>query len=232
MAEPKPIWEKTPKPWPRDICRQRFVFGDKITIKELAILAKVPLGTARRWSFSEKVGSKRSPWPEQRDHREQKTNKTVDQKIEEASAIAVSRVVALNDPTEKMIAHLTALEKTREVAVNFVSLYHKIVFAIENGTSISDAEQKAFAFQLKVGGKTPLGTHINALQMAIAGERQVLRMDYDRPEVLMAAAQKMGYLLIDPNMLPEGTPLPEMQLQQAIAPALDAQIMDEPENAD
>ncbi len=76
--------------WSKQKCENRFVTGDRITLKDLANASKQPLGTLRRWCNEESWTSKRDQYEFQlRSATQEKTAEKTSEKLsEELSDVA------------------------------------------------------------------------------------------------------------------------------------------------
>jgi hypothetical protein len=189
--EDKTIWETAEKPWPKQICWQRYIFGDRIGQEGLAEESGQSIGNIRRWS-AEAVPS----WPKQRESFESDVRCSAYQKTLEMTSDAIAEANAkLNQE------HLEEFSKLRTVASTYFETLLKIIESIQAGKKPPAKAEKTLELLKALGGRCSLVAYSNALRIAIAGERQAAYLDLVDPGILEKEASRQGFLLVDAGVL-------------------------------
>jgi hypothetical protein len=173
--------------WTKEQCRLRYVQGERIGLKALAVESGVPIGTLKRWS-----SEKPETWPQQRRQFDTKVRLLTHQKSVEAVSGAITQ------SNEAVIAeHLEMLAMLREIASFFFKAVLFKVKEIENDSDPDSVNDKLLEFLKTLGGRVPLQTYSNVLHIAIQGERQALHLDLVDPAILERAANRHGLSLVN-----------------------------------
>lgn len=176
------------KTWSKEECRLRYVQGERIGLKALAIESGVPFGSLKRWSSSEKPET----WPQMRKQYDAEVRLLTHQK----SVELVSDAIATSN--EAIIAeHLEMLAILREIVSMFLKVVQFKLKEIEDSTEPSVVNDRQLDFLISIAGRCPLTVYSNALHLAIQGERQALHLDLVDPAILEKAANRHGLSLVN-----------------------------------
>jgi hypothetical protein len=177
-------WDDRAKPWPESVCRDRYVEGDRVGLRQLSEMSGVPFRTLAYWS-------KNSDWTKQRET----FCVTVATKAQRKSLERVSDELA-DRSTELVKAHLKALENQRTISARFFEYVMISLAATERGADPPDKVKKGLDFLIAIAGKAPVSTFATVLQVAIAGEREAAWMNLASPSILERKANELGLMLI------------------------------------
>jgi hypothetical protein len=190
----RPIWETAPKPWTEEICRRRYVEGDGISLREIAIESGVSFGVLKNWSRGGKHTKRNVPWPVQREQ----WVSNLRQKTADKSAERISDKFA--QANEAMVEeHIKDWRRSREIVSQYLAAV-KVKLASISGASVDPSKieiaEKTLDFMKSVAGRTSLLTCASVLGQAVDGERKAAYLDLANPDILAKYANLNGLKLV------------------------------------
>ena len=191
---PRPIWETTPKPWTEEICRRRYVEGDGISLREIAIESGVSFGVLKNWSRGGKHTKKNVPWPVQREQ----WVSNLRQKTADKSAEAIATKFA--EANSRMVDdHIESWQRSRKIVSQYLGAVEIKLSAIAGAQIKEETQKKAedtLNFMKSIAGRTSLLACASVLGQAIDGERKAAYLDLANPDVLAKYANLNGLKLV------------------------------------
>lgn len=170
-----PPWKRWKKPWTRQQCEQRYVQGDRIFLKDLAVESGVSERQLERWSAE---GEK--PWPKlRREFGGELAAATTKKAIEKISEKASDEFSNLT------FEHLEAYRIYRQLA----TIYGNFLLEKANSNPLELSKLPAYAINF----------WSLALDRSIQGERKAAGLEYEDVNKAIQFLQSLGYEIVDPT---------------------------------
>ncbi len=165
-------------PWSKERCRDRYVHGQKIGLRALAVESGVSFKTLTEWSAKD-------DWPGQRKHFQDNLRTETDKKVK--SKLSITRA-------ELSIEHFESHRQVRRVAQCLLGIIEDKVQQIQsNHPELVDPEQ----LQQTVKQLFSHVGNINQLSMvidrAVEGERVAAGLEYEDLQKAAAALRRHGF---------------------------------------
>jgi hypothetical protein len=151
----------------KDQARDRYVTGQKISLKELSILTSTPLRTLQYWSGNE-------GWIQQRAAHEA-----------DCAAATNAAIVAATGQSNAEI-----LEKHFQTFVDLETMGRSLLDAVKRAESSLESPIDPYKLASLASSKNQASSIIKA---AIAGQRQARSLEYEDLNRAIASLQKAGY---------------------------------------
>lgn len=167
--------------WSKEKCRERYVYGEKITTRSLAKISKVALSTIGKWCSEEN-------WTGERERNQIEIRSETEKKIVEATSTEIAdRITQLNEE------HFEGFELFRKMAQNFAAILAR---EIQDITDKSDRQKRVANkdFNLAVQRYSTIFAEMAKMQ------RIALGMDYEHLNIAMDKVIAAGYEVTNPSV--------------------------------
>ena len=192
-------WEKAEKPWKEDVCRDRYVYGDKISFRNLEKESGISRARLSKMSKNSYYDGELLDWESQRIRYHSNLKPKIDAKVAEAVSTEIAESHA-----EATRRHLEAIEDMHDVSARWHKYQKLVLTAEENQKTLPDRVNAAFMRLLTVGGASPHSAYTNSLVHAITLDRKVRGMDAAMdPKIIEGLANMAGYGLVPLDALDE-----------------------------
>jgi hypothetical protein len=170
-----------PRPWTQQECRDRYVRGTKISLKELAVESGNSYKTINNWSrFDE------PRWSIQRKTFEAEVRSKSDNKILEKTSDLTSDLA---------VEHLNSYQSARKVADAYFQWQNQRIEEVKGVPERLEAELKSIR-------ASNINFWLLSLERAINGERLAAGLEWENVPKAIAFLQKLGYVITDPSLPP------------------------------
>lgn len=164
-------WDSLEKPWSREECRDRYVQGRQVSLRELAELSGVSFKTIAEWSRFD-------AWVEQR--------RRVQNEIRAKTDALVGDAIAASN-AERLKAHLKAYQDVADLGLSLIGLAQQCANDLAN-----DKNKSVNPYQLQALASSS-SQAASVVKTAIDGQRQALWMDLENINHAIAVVEKHGY---------------------------------------
>lgn len=170
-------WDNWGKPWNQEQCEQRYVEGDRISLKELAKVSQAPIQTIRGWC-------RLTDWVGKRDRFQlDLKSKTQEKLIEKLS--------------EKRSEEIAKLIKEHFKGYNNMRLIASIYFS-NIGNKIKNNSDYVLAINAQDCQKWA-----SIFDKGVQGERQAMGMEYIDLNLAIMELEKAGYKVVESTEIEE-----------------------------
>jgi hypothetical protein len=167
------------KPWTQEECRDRYVRGTKISLKQLAVESGNPYKTINDWSrFDE------PKWSMQRKSFQAEIRLQSDNKILEKTSDRTSDLV---------VEHLNSYQSARRVVDAYFQWQNRRIEEVKDIPERLEAELKSIR-------PSNINFWLLSLERAINGERLAAGLEWENVPKAIAFLTRLGYAITDPSL--------------------------------
>jgi hypothetical protein len=198
------------QPWTKEQCRDRYVRGSKISLKQLAVESGNSYKNINNWSrFDE------PKWSVQRKSFEAQVRLECDNEI----------VKKTSDRTSDLaVEHLNSYQSARSVVDAYFQWQNRRIEEVKEIPERLEAELKSIR-------ASNINFWLLSLERAINGERLAAGLEWENVPKAIAFLQKLGYEIVDPTIPPgQSTKLEESGLSDEAVELIKTKLLglDEP----
>lgn len=168
---------ESPTPWSKEECRDRYVRGTAISLRQLAPIAGIPLNTLTCWC-------RKDGWVGQRKQVQDKLTAETDHKTIEKTS---------DRNSDLAVEHLNSYQSARRVIDAYFRWQSQKIEEVKDIPERLEAELKSIR-------PSNINFWLLALERAINGERLAAGLEWENVPKAIAFLERLGYVVADPTI--------------------------------